>query len=69
MENEVKLTIIATGFPTTETLIQRDIDKTMAAANRMDANEDSLDIPPFLRRTHVGTVAQENGHSRANLGV
>jgi len=67
MENEIKLTIIATGFPTTETLIQRDVAKTMAAANRMDANADSLDIPPFLRRVHVGTVTQENGYPRANL--
>ena len=29
MENEIKLTIISTGFPTTETLIQRDIEKTV----------------------------------------
>ena len=50
MENEIKLTIIATGFPTTETLLQRDMAKTVEAVNRVEMNEDSLDLPPFLRR-------------------
>ena len=50
MENEIKLTIIATGFPTTETLLERDMAKTVEAVNRVAINEDSLDLPPFLRR-------------------
>tara|TARA_B100000676_G_C18070195_1_gene843763 strand:- start:1485 stop:2555 length:1071 start_codon:yes stop_codon:yes gene_type:complete len=50
MENEIKLTIIATGFPTTETLLERDMAKTVEAVNRVGINEDSLDLPPFLRR-------------------
>ena len=50
MENEIKLTIIATGFPTTETLLERDMAKTVEAVNRVEMNEDSLDLPPFLRR-------------------
>ena len=50
MENEIKLTIIATGFPTTETLLERDMAKTVEAVNRVGMNEDSLDLPPFLRR-------------------
>ena len=50
MENEIKLTIIATGFPTTETLFERDMAKTVEAVNRVEMNEDSLDLPPFLRR-------------------
>jgi len=54
MEDEIKLTIIATGFPTNETLIQRDIEKTVAAAERVGGNEDSLDVPPFLRRNIGG---------------
>ena len=43
MENEIKLTIIATGFPTTETLLERDMAKTVEAVNRVEMNEDSLD--------------------------
>jgi len=54
MENEIKLTIIATGFPTTETLLEKDMQKTIAAAAKVDTNEDSLDVPPFLRRGAVG---------------
>ena len=50
MENEIKLTIIATGVPTTETLLERDMAKTVEAVNRVEMNEDSLDLPPFLRR-------------------
>ena len=50
MENEIKLTIIATGVPTTETLLERDMAKTVEAVNRVGINEDSLDLPPFLRR-------------------
>ena len=50
MENEIKLTIIATGFPTTETLLERYMAKNVEAVNRVEMNEDSLDLPPFLRR-------------------
>lgn len=54
MENEIKLTIIATGFPTTETLLEKDMQKTIAAAAKVETNEDSLDVPPFLRGGAVG---------------
>ena len=50
MENEIKITIIATGFPTTDTLLQRDMARTVEAVNKVEINEDSLDLPPFLRR-------------------
>ena len=67
MENEIKLTIIATGFPTTETLIRRDIEKTVVAAQRVEGNEDSLDLPPFLRRNlggfSVTNSVSQNGQS------
>ncbi len=53
MENEIKITIIATGFPTTDTLLQRDIARTVEAVNKVEINEDSLDLPPFLRRGSV----------------
>ena len=50
MENEIKITIIATGFPTTDTLLQRDIARTVEAVNRVEINEDSLHLPPILSR-------------------
>ena len=50
MENEIKITIIATGFPTTDTLLQRDMARTVEAVNKVEINEESLDLPPFLRR-------------------
>ena len=50
MENEIKLTIIATGFPTAETLQERD-DQITQMLHEALANDDSdLDLPPFLRR-------------------
>ena len=50
MENEIKLTIIATGFPTSETLQQREdhIAEMLQDALANDGSE--LDLPPFLRR-------------------
>ncbi len=46
MENEVKLTIIATGFPSSEDAAAR--DREMAEQLGSMASEE-LDIPPFLR--------------------
>ena len=63
MENEIKLTIIATGFPTTETLLEKDMQKTIAAAARVETNEDSLDIPPFLRRGAGSFPVSQEGKS------
>jgi cell division protein FtsZ len=54
MENEIKLTVIATGFPTTDSMTRRTIDQTSAAAASVEGDEDSLDLPPFLRRTLGG---------------
>ena len=50
MENEIKLTIIATGFPTSQTLQQREdhIAEMLQDALANDGSE--LDLPPFLRR-------------------
>ena len=50
MENEIKITIIATGFPTTDTLLQRDMARTVEAVNRVESDAGSLDLPPLLRR-------------------
>ncbi|KAA1294069.1 MAG: cell division protein FtsZ [Chloroflexi bacterium] len=50
MDGEIKITIIATGFPTTESLLERDVENTMSSINRVQFDQDSLDLPPFLRR-------------------
>jgi cell division protein FtsZ len=51
MENEIKLTIIATGFPTENTIDEREaqIDKMLSEALESGGDRD-LDLPPFLRR-------------------
>ena len=50
MENEIKLTIIATGFPTAETLQNREDHITHMLQDALANDEDELDLPPFLRR-------------------
>ena len=51
MENEIKLTIIATGFPTENTIDEREaqIDRMLSEALESGGERD-LDLPPFLRR-------------------
>ena len=51
MENEIKLTIIATGFPTENTIDEREaqIDRMLSEALKSGGERD-LDLPPFLRR-------------------
>jgi cell division protein FtsZ len=50
MEGDIKITIIATGFPTTQTLLERDIAKTISSVDKVETDQNSLDLPPFLRR-------------------
>jgi len=50
MENEIKLTIVATGFPTGDSYSDRE-DQVDRLLNEALSNDDSdLDLPPFLRR-------------------
>ena len=50
MENEIKLTIVATGFPTGDSFSDRE-DQVDRLLNEALNNDDSdLDLPPFLRR-------------------
>ena len=60
MEDEVKITIIATGFSTEERVPQNDDDHISQLV--MDAIHDDaeLEIPPFLRR-------QNNNKRRARI--
>ena len=50
MENEIKLTIIATGFPTTETLQEREDHINQMLQEALDGDGNQLDVPPYLRR-------------------
>lgn len=53
MENEVKLTIVATGFPTEGNADEREaqVDRMLAEAlENGSAGERDIDLPPFLRR-------------------
>ncbi|MEE8442419.1 MAG: cell division protein FtsZ [Dehalococcoidia bacterium] len=50
MDDEVKITIIATGFPDADTMIPHE-DFLFSQLEMVSANgSDDLDIPPFLRR-------------------
>jgi len=50
MENEVKLTIVATGFPTPETLQEREANISRMLESALTNGDSDLDLPPFLRR-------------------
>ena len=48
MENEIKLTVIATGFPDTEISFE-DQDKIEKTLKETIEDDSALDLPPFLR--------------------
>lgn len=48
MENEVKMTIIATGFPSTEVSQEKDTAVT-AAVGKLTNDMEAIELPPFLR--------------------
>jgi len=50
LENEIKLTIIATGFPTTENIQEREDGVAQMLREALSSDESQLDLPPFLRR-------------------
>ena len=50
MENEVKLTVIATGFPTSENMQQQDEQIRALLRDALGNDEAEIDLPPFLRR-------------------
>jgi len=50
MENEIKLTVIATGFATTETIQDGHDDLSEMLKDALSGDETELDLPPFLRR-------------------
>ncbi len=54
MEDEVKITIIATGFSTEEAMIPREDDQHISQLIMSVVGEETdLDVPPFLRRQYA----------------
>jgi cell division protein FtsZ len=50
MENEIKLTIIATGFPTPDAVQDRDEQINAMLRDALNKDDGQIDLPPFLRR-------------------
>ena len=65
MEGEVKLTIVATGFPTPETLQEREEQISAMLEEALANDESDLDLPPFLRRYSKSKA--RNGSSRTRV--
>jgi len=62
MENEVKMTIIATGFPSAEASAEKEA-AVAAALSEVLSDEDALDLPPFLR--HHRAARRRTSHELA----
>ena len=63
-ENEIKITVIATGFPTAETVQEQDADLKDILNESMAGAETQLDLPPFLRR-----ISRYQGNGRVQTPV
>jgi len=63
-ENEIKLTVIATGFPTAETIEEQDQGLKEILMESMNNGESELDLPPFLRR-----LSKYGGNGRVRAAV
>ena len=63
MENEIKLTIVATGFPTADTLTDREEQVDRLLQDALNNDDSDLDLPPFLSRF------SSRARSRPNNGL
>ncbi|MBM3934956.1 MAG: cell division protein FtsZ [SAR202 cluster bacterium] len=50
MENEVKLTVVATGFPTADAVQDKDDTLRNLLKSAIESENSEIDLPPFLRR-------------------
>ena len=74
MENEIKMTIIATGFPTMEMLDEQEDHIKRLLKDALNQDDTDLDLPPFLRRfTKNGSqhtaAAKAGQNSRDRMGA
>ena len=56
MENEVKLTVIATGFPTADNMQDKEEELKKLLAGALTDGDTDVDLPPFLRRVSKNAV-------------
>jgi cell division protein FtsZ len=61
-ENEIKLTVIATGFPTAASLQEKDDQLKELLEESVSGEDTDLDLPPFLRRLSKYRSVSGNGH-------
>ena len=66
MENEIKLTVVATGFPTPESELDSDAGVNQILRDALNGESQDIDVPPFLRRL---TRAHAASSSRTTRGV
>ena len=59
MENEVKLTVIATGFPTADNMQDKEEELKKLLAGALTDGDTDVDLPPFLRRVSKYAVGAE----------
>ena len=67
MENEIKLTIIATGFPTPDSVQEKEDHITEILREALSSDDSELDVPPFLRRYVKGR--KSSNHTAAETTV
>ncbi len=66
MENEIKLTVVATGFPTPESDVGGDDRVNQILRDALTGESTDIDIPPFLRRlTRAHAASSHSPQSRA----
>ena len=66
MESEIKLTVIATGFPTSDTIQEKDEDLDNMLRDALSNGHSELDLPPFLRRI---SKYRRNGQTSPQVAV
>ncbi len=66
MQNEIKLTIIATGFATSDTYQEKEDQVARMLQEALSTDESQLDLPPFLRRNMRPRTSSPN---RVNINL
>ena len=65
MENEIKLTVVATGFDTPESNLSENDRINQILREALNGENGEIDIPPFLRRlTRVHSASSNSIHER-----
>jgi cell division protein FtsZ len=70
MGDDVRLTLIATGFANRETLAKADWEREISRLLKKAKNEEELDVPSFMRYRHTlpGQKSQPVGQPRSSQG-